>query len=106
MELRKNGEFTTYETRSEAHESADKNKRYKQIIECLKEAEEKGIEGMTAKQIAVRMMAKGYTPTTERNFTAPRLTELSQAGIVEPIGKEVCRFTGKKVAVYALRKEA
>ena len=98
MEIRRAGEMTTFETRGEAHESVDKRKRYSQIIECLKQC-----PNMTAKEIAVMMMQKGYIPTSERNFTAPRLTEMSQTGIVEPIGKKVCTYTGKRVAVYALR---
>ena len=101
MERRQNGEFTTYETRSDSHESVDKQKRYTQIIECLTGKE----NGLTAKECAVLMMMKGYIPTSERNFTAPRLTELSRNGVVEPIGKRVCMYTGKKVAVYALREE-
>lgn len=89
------------ETRAEAEATVDKQKRYKQIIECLKEY---GDIGLTAKECAVLMMRKGYIPTTERNFTAPRLTELSKTGVVEPIGKKVCSYTGKTVAVYALRE--
>lgn len=100
MERRQYGEFTTYETRADSHESVDKQKRYAQIIECLTGKE----NGLTAKECAVAMMKKGYIPTSERNFTAPRLTELSKNGVVEPIGKRVCRYTGKKVAVYALRE--
>ena len=101
MEKRQYGEFTTYETRADAHDAVDKQKRYKQIIEILTGKK----DGLTAKEIACAMMMKGYIPTSERNFTAPRLTELSQKGVVEPVGKKVCRFTGKKVAVYALREE-
>ena len=101
MERRLYGEFTTLETRADSHDAVDKQKRYKQIIECLTEKR----EGLTAKECAVLMMEKGYIPTSERNHSAPRLTELSQKGVVEPIGKKVCRFTGKKVAVYALREE-
>lgn len=100
MEKRQYGEYTTLETRVDAHDSVDKQKRYKQIIEILSGKN----DGLTAKEIACAMMMKGYIPTSERNFTAPRLTELSQKGVVEPIGKKVCRFTGKKVAVYALRE--
>lgn len=99
-EKRGAGEIPTFETRQEAHGSVDKKKRYLQIIECLKECPE-----MTAKEIAVMMMRKGYIPTSERNFTAPRLTEMSQKGIVEPIGKKKCQFTGHTVAVYALREQ-
>lgn len=94
---RRPGTIPTLETRSEAYEVVDKTKRYKQIIEILKGKQ------LTAKQIAVEMCKRGYIPTTERNYAAPRLTELSQKGIVEPIGKERCVYTGKTVAVYKLR---
>lgn len=101
MEERRAGEFTTYETRGEAHEKVDKKKRYSQILEVLQENGH-----LTAKECAVIMMQKGYIPTSERNFTAPRLTEMSQNGVVEPIGKKVDVYTGKKVAVYAIREES
>lgn len=97
MEYRRVGTNPTLETRSEANESVDKKKRYMQIKEILNDGKE-----MTAKEIAVEMFDKGYIPTSERNFTAPRLTELSQNGIVEPIGKKKCTYTGKTVAVYKL----
>lgn len=102
MERRQYGEYTTLETRHDSHETVDKAVRYKQIIEVLKGADSN--LGMSAKQIANVMMQKEYIPTDERNYTAPRLTELCKKGIVEPIGKEVCGFTGKKVTLYALRE--
>jgi repressor of nif and glnA expression len=88
----------TYETRSESYEKVDKQKRYSQILEILKGGKE-----MTAKEIAVEMCNRGYIPNNERNFTAPRLTELSIKGIVEPIGKQKCEYTGKSVSVYKVR---
>lgn len=97
-EKRRAGEIVTLDTRGDAHESIDKKKRYSQIIDCFLTYPE-----MTAKECAVIMMDRGYIPTSERNYTAPRLTELSQMGIVEPVGKKICTYTGKKVAVYALR---
>ena len=105
MEERMIGEYTTYETRAESHEKVDKQKRYSQIIECLYEAEKGQERGLTAKECAVMMMQKGYIPTSERNFTSPRLTELGRMGKVEPIGKKICTYTGKKVSVWALREE-
>ena len=60
---------------------------------------------MTAKEIAQEMYLKGYIPTNERNFTAPRLTELSIKGIVEPIGKKKCQWTNKSVSVFKRRYE-
>ena len=98
MERRKAGEMTPLDTRGESYEQLDSRKRYSQIIECFEECPE-----MTAKECAVMLMDKGYIPTSERNFTAPRLTELSKMGVVEPIGKKMCQYTGKTVAVYALR---
>lgn len=97
MEYRRAGEIVTYTTRSESNETIDKTKRYKQIIEILEDGKQ-----MTAKEIAVEMWNRGYIPIPERNFTAPRLTEMSYKGIVEPIGKEKCLYTGKTVAVYEL----
>jgi len=99
MIKREFGEATTFETRAEAHEVIDKQKRYKQIIECLNAG-----TPLTAKEIAVMMFNKGYVPTQERNHSAPRLTEMSQLGIVEPVGKKRCQWTGKSVTVYELRE--
>lgn len=95
----RNGVPVTLSTRAESHETVDKQKRYSQIIEVLDGKQ------MTAKEIAVEMYKRGYIPNSERNFTAPRLTELSQLGIVEPIGKVKCKYTGKTVAVYQLFKK-
>lgn len=99
MIKRRAGEIPTLETRSESEAVLDKKKRYSQIIEVLTGGKE-----MTAKEIAVVMYQRGYIPTSERNFTAPRLTELSYKGVVEPIGKQKCSYTGKTVAVYKLRE--
>lgn len=99
MKERRMGEFTTFDTRADSNESVDKKKRYKQIVEILIGGKE-----MTAKEIAVEMCNRGYIPTSERNFTSPRLTELSYKGIVEPCGKQKCTYTGKTVAVYKLRE--
>lgn len=98
FEPRNPGELTTFETRDEAHISVDKHRRYQQILECLREN-----GPMTAKECAEVMRQKGYIPTNERNFVSPRLTELTDRGQVEPIGKIICKWTKKKVAVYAIR---
>ncbi|MCR5781344.1 MAG: DNA gyrase [Clostridia bacterium] len=100
MTERSPGEYTPYDTRAEANETVDRKLRYRQIIECLKEKPRQ-----TAKEIAMMMYMKGYIPNSERNFTAPRLTELSKQGVVEPVSRTKCRYTGKSVSVYALRPE-
>lgn len=101
-EPRLNGEMPTLETRHEANEQVDKKKRESQIIETLLESK----IPMTAKEIAVVMMQKGQIPTSERNFTSPRLTEMAEIGIVEPVGKVTCEYTGRTVTVWKLLKEA
>ena len=93
------GEIVTLKTRHDSNEVVDREQRYKQIIEILTEHPERPL---SAKEIAVFMHRKGFTPTEERNFSAPRLTELSQKGVVEPCGKIKCLYTGKTVAVYRL----
>lgn len=89
------------ETRREANESVDRKRRYLQIIEILTDAK----EAMSAKEIAVEMCRRGYASTTERNLSAPRLTELSRKGILECVGDKTCEYTGHQVGVYALCKK-
>ncbi len=98
MEKREYGETITLETRHDSHEAVDKTKRYRQIIECLNEIPE-----MTARELSSLMCLKGLIPTDERNFVSPRLTEMAQAGTVEPCGKKKCKWTGRTVTVWRLR---
>ena len=90
----------TLENRNQANQEVDKQKRYSEILECL------GDKEMTAKEIAQEMYERGYIPTNERNFTSPRLTELSIQGIVEPTGKKKCGWTNKSVTTYKRRLES
>lgn len=88
--------MTTYETRRESNENVNREKRYVQILNILRG------KTMTAKEVAVEMNQRGYVPTSERNFAAPRLTELVNKGMVQVVGKKVCEYTNKKVAQYQL----
>lgn len=90
------GEITSFDTRKESYDKVDKNKRYTQITTILLN------KTLTAKEIAVEMYKRGFIPTDERNFAAPRLTELCQMGQVEIIGKKKCEYTGKRVSVYRI----
>ena len=94
LERRLPGEMTSFDTRRESYDTIDKKKRYMQIKEILYNNE------LTAKEISVEMYKKGYVPTPDRNFSAPRLTEMCIKGEVEIIGKKVCNYSGKKVSVY------
>lgn len=85
----------TYQTRQMSLEDIqDKTKiRYIQILNRLDKPK-------TAKELAVELFELGYTPSTERNYTAPRLTELEKMGYVKAVEKKKCKWTGKMVAVY------
>lgn len=98
-EKRNPGQHITLETRLESEQEVDKKKRYRQIIEILTENK----EPMTAKEIAVAMFKKNWIPSSERNFTAPRLTELCEEGVVDTLGKKKCEYTNKSVTIYGLR---
>ena len=98
---RRGGEMTTYDTRHDAHESVNKQQRYDQIIECLTEK-----PNQTAKEIACMMVSKRMIPYADRNFTAPRLTEMFHDGRVEVVGKRECKWTHRMVSVYNLREVA
>ncbi len=88
--------MTTYQTRQESNESVDRKKRYMQVMDILKG------RTMTAKEVAVEMNLRGFAPTSERNFAAPRLTELARNGLVEVVGKRKCQYSHKMVAMYRL----
>jgi hypothetical protein len=45
---------------------------------------------------------KGLCKTTERNETAPRLSEMIGRGIVEVTGKRMDSVTGRMVAIYGI----
>lgn len=85
----------TYQTRQMSFEDIqDKTKkRYIQILKRLNEPK-------TAKELAVELFNLEFIPSTDRNFTAPRLTELEKMGYVKAIDKKKCQYSGKTVAIY------
>ena len=89
----------TTETRQMSfNDIQDKTKiRYIQILNRLDKPK-------TAKELAVELFDLGFIPSTERNYTAPRLTELEKMGFVKVVGKKKCEWTGKQVAVYKVNK--
>ena len=96
---RRPGQPITLDTRAEAYEGVDRILRRKQILTILEE-----LGPMTAKEVAVEMHRRGYTGNDDRNNAAPRLTEMAKEGLVEPIGKTRCQYTGKTVSVFARRR--
>ena len=87
----------TKETRRESYNiiKPTANRRRKAILEIL------GDRRMTANEIAEELHQKGITPFYERNFAAPRLTELKAEGKVKTVGKKFCEKTGRTAAIWA-----
>lgn len=91
----------TRETRKESYISIQpKQETRRQII--LSVLEEKP---MTVNEIAETLLKKGIICYYDRNFVAPRLTELKQAGAVAVLEKKTCPRTGRMVAVWGAVKE-
>ena len=88
----------THQTRQLSFEDMQLKKkiRYEQILSRLQNGKK------TAKEIAVELFELKIIPSSERNYTAPRLTELEQMGLVKSTSKKKCQYTGKKVAIYEI----
>ena len=86
----------TQETRRESYEviKPTAQQRRAVILDIL------GDRSMTATEIAEMLYVRGTTPFYERNFAAPRLTELKAEGKVKTVGKRLCGKTGRKIAVW------
>lgn len=91
----------TDETHRGSYEAVkpDMQKRRQAILEILSSGD------MTANEIAEVLHEKGMTPFYERNFAAPRLTELKADGRVKTVGKKFCEKTKRMTAVWAIAKE-
>lgn len=89
----------TMETRRMSYEEILEHlrPRHQAVLEALEESPQS-----TAREIAVALWKKGIIPLPERNYVHPRLTELMDLGIVEPVDKRKCKYTGKMVAVYSV----
>lgn len=73
----------TKATRREAHNGVKPkiNKRAQLVLDTLGDRE------MTASEITEALLKSGAIPYFNRNFVAPRLTELKEAGILETVGR-------------------
>jgi len=89
----------TRETRRSGYESVwDKvNDRARLILETL------GHREMTVSEIVDELVAGGAIPYYNRNFVAPRLTELKDLGIVETCGR---RKSTRSTATEAVWRRA
>lgn len=82
----------TKETRAESLNELDKTKRYEEIRYALKNE----ANGLTARELAKKLGSE------ERNYVAPRITELTRKNEIKVISKRYDKKTKRNVAVYAL----
>lgn len=92
---------TTSETRRAAYESVlpKRSARCRLILKTL------GDRRMTASELTEELVQTGEIKYYDRNFVAPRLTEMKGMGIIEVVGRRHGTRSDKKEAVWA-RAEA
>jgi predicted HTH transcriptional regulator len=88
----------TEETRRESYHAVLETltERQKAVLQVLKERGD-----LTAQETAAELHRRRLTPADERNFAAPRLTELCEMGLVAAVGKKKCYKTGRNVTVWS-----
>ncbi|MDD4494683.1 MAG: DNA gyrase [Eubacteriales bacterium] len=88
----------TTENRRESYEAImpTLTKRQQTVLLILQECGD-----LTAQETATELHRRDITPTDERNFSAPRLTELADKGLVTAVGKKICDKTGRRVTVWS-----
>ena len=86
----------TKETRRESYENIlpKVKDRARTILEVL------GSRSMTVSEITDELVAEGVLPYFNRNYVAPRLTELKDMGIVEVCGRRKATRSDATEAVW------
>lgn len=87
---------TTKETRRKSYEEVlpKVKNRAKLILEVL------GDNEMTVSEITDKLVEKGRIPYFNRNYVAPRLTELKDMGVVETCGRRQSTRSNATEAVW------
>lgn len=87
---------TTQETRRESYEAVlpKVKERARLILETL------GDRAMTVSEITEELVNTGKIPYFNRNYVAPRLTELKDMGIVETCGRRKSTKSSATEAVW------
>lgn len=90
----------TKQTRRQSYDGIlpHSGERCKLILETL------GSRQLTVEEITDELVAAGHLKYYDRNFVAPRLTEMKDAGVLEVVGKRPSKRTGKNTAVWAAVK--
>lgn len=92
----------TKETRRESYEAIlpKVKKRSRLILETL------GNRQMTASEITEELAASGKIPYFNRNYVAPRLTELKEIGVLKTVGRRKATRSDATEAVWARAQPA
>ncbi|UWD56356.1 MAG: Protein of unknown function (DUF3489) [Bacteriophage sp.] len=77
-----------------------REKRCRLILETL------GAREMTASEITEELVAAGEIPYFNRNYVAPRLTEMKQMGILKTVGRRKATRSEATEAVWARAQPA
>lgn len=101
-ERRKPMDRTTKETRRQSYDAVlpKREKRCRLILETL------GGRQMTASEITEELVAAGEIPYFNRNYVAPRLTEMKQMGILKTVGRRKATRSDATEAVWARAQPA
>lgn len=93
---------TTKETRRQSYDAVlpEREKRCRLILETL------GVRQMTASEITEELVAAGEIPYFNRNYVAPRLTEMKQMGILKTVGRRKATRSDATEAVWARAQPA
>ena len=88
---------TTRETQRQSYDAVlpKREKRCRLILETL------GAREMTASEITEELVAAGEIPYFNRNYVAPRLTEMKQMGILKTVGRRKATRSDATEAVWA-----
>jgi hypothetical protein len=87
---------TTRETRRESYEAIlpKANERCRLILDTL------GGRELTVSEITDELVSSGRLPYFNRNFVAPRVTELKEMGVVETCGRRKATHSNATEAVW------
>ena len=93
---------TTRETRRQSYDAVlpKREKRCRLILDTL------GAREMTASEITEELVAAGEIPYFNRNYVAPRLTEMKQMGILKTVGRRKATRSDATEAVWARAQPA
>lgn len=93
----------TIETRRASHKdiALKADSRRAVILETLSDEP----RGMTAEEVADKLLQNGVIRRFDMNYVRPRLTELKAAGKVVTNGKRRSYRTGKATAVWMVQQE-